>query len=720
MDHLQLAASLLSRPSFDVVAWVDPVCDAVSRPTPTRRSSSSARCSGRRRRSMLHRLARYAVGRTDDVGAERVRRDVRAVDERRHRLAAKAIARLARFGFATIGSSALAVRTHVPPLPQRWLASLPEYLRDRPDPRGMSAEHRRAVHTRCRPAPPGLPPESVDVPMSRPAAQPGPALRPAYRHAAGQVPGADTGPPPDRRHGRASAGGGDRAGRRSTPPGPLRRRSLPATAGGSRSTSTGDTTLTPADRRPAAAGRPRSQRALGRLAPPRPTAQGAMPMTDTIEHVHRHPPRPARPAPSQRPPRRSGTSSDLTRSIRDRGVETPLVVLPADGAGIHHIVAGHRRRAAAEAAGLTIGAVHRSRVRRRGRRGAGDARREHPALRRPQHRGRGPGARRRDRPTRRHGVGPQARGGRRPQRRDGSAPASACSRSPTPPSTPSTPGRSPSTSPPRSPPSGRPRRPDRATRRRPPATDGLADRVRPPLSCMTDQAVDDATRSPRRRRASPSCRGRLAARTSDRGRRWTTSASTPTRTEASRATPSSSRPLRRHGGRDPGLHRAAPPPRPQARQRARRRAGDEPTPTEPPAASDRQDAAGGHRGPHGVGQRAARAAEPFAASEAFPLAVRDVDRQRALRRRRSRPPSCSGSSAPGDGYVDHAAAAASSTWPTIRSGWPPSPSHWSPPPPRNAPASRSRSPTVARYLDAIERLGYQPTDWEHTQRLTAA
>ena len=30
------------------------------------------------------------------------------------------------------------------------------------------------------------------------------------------------------------------------------------------------------------------------------------------------------------------------------------------------------------------------------------------------------------------------------------------------------------------------------------------------------------------------------------------------------------------------------------------------------------------------------------------------------------------------------------------------------------------SPTVARYLDTIERLGYQPTDWEHTQRLTTA
>lgn len=27
MDHHQLAASLLARPEFDVIAWIDPVCD---------------------------------------------------------------------------------------------------------------------------------------------------------------------------------------------------------------------------------------------------------------------------------------------------------------------------------------------------------------------------------------------------------------------------------------------------------------------------------------------------------------------------------------------------------------------------------------------------------------------------------------------------------------------------------------------------------------------
>jgi ParB/RepB/Spo0J family partition protein len=57
-------------------------------------------------------------------------------------------------------------------------------------------------------------------------------------------------------------------------------------------------------------------------------------------------------APHPRNVRRSlGDLKDL-RSICDRGIETPLVVLPADGSGVHHIVAGHRQRAAAETAGL--------------------------------------------------------------------------------------------------------------------------------------------------------------------------------------------------------------------------------------------------------------------------------------------------------------------------------------------------------------------------------
>ena len=74
-------------------------------------------------------------------------------------------------------------------------------------------------------------------------------------------------------------------------------------------------------------------------------------MTDTVEHVLHLPldlladhPRNVR--------RHLGDLKDLTRSVRERGIETPLLVLAADRAGVHHIVAGHRRRAA-EAAGLT-------------------------------------------------------------------------------------------------------------------------------------------------------------------------------------------------------------------------------------------------------------------------------------------------------------------------------------------------------------------------------
>ena len=47
-----------------------------------------------------------------------------------------------------------------------------------------------------------------------------------------------------------------------------------------------------------------------------------------------------------------GDLSEITRSIRSHGVLEPLVVLPADTDGRHPIVAGHRRHAAALAAGV--------------------------------------------------------------------------------------------------------------------------------------------------------------------------------------------------------------------------------------------------------------------------------------------------------------------------------------------------------------------------------
>ncbi|MFT3851357.1 MAG: ParB/RepB/Spo0J family partition protein [Ilumatobacteraceae bacterium] len=47
-----------------------------------------------------------------------------------------------------------------------------------------------------------------------------------------------------------------------------------------------------------------------------------------------------------------GDLSELVRSINAHGILEPLVVLPADGNGMHLIVAGHRRHAAGLKAGV--------------------------------------------------------------------------------------------------------------------------------------------------------------------------------------------------------------------------------------------------------------------------------------------------------------------------------------------------------------------------------
>ena len=128
MDHHQLAASLLARPEFDVIAWIDPVCD---RGIPTDSDEALVvLCPvlGPSATIVLHRLARYAATgpTTWDPGVFAATFGLSK--NCASGLATKVIARLARFGFATISSSTLAVRTQVPSLPQRWLASLPDYL----------------------------------------------------------------------------------------------------------------------------------------------------------------------------------------------------------------------------------------------------------------------------------------------------------------------------------------------------------------------------------------------------------------------------------------------------------------------------------------------------------------------------------------------------------------------------------------------------------------
>ena len=127
MDHHSLAVALLSRPSFDVVAWIDPGCDGGLPADSDEALVLLCPVLGPSATLMLHRLARYAV-----AGPTTWEPEVFAATFglASGGLAPKALSRLSRFGFATIGWAGIAVRTHVPPLPQRWLAQLPDYLRD--------------------------------------------------------------------------------------------------------------------------------------------------------------------------------------------------------------------------------------------------------------------------------------------------------------------------------------------------------------------------------------------------------------------------------------------------------------------------------------------------------------------------------------------------------------------------------------------------------------
>jgi hypothetical protein len=132
MDHHQLAASLLSNQSFDVIAWFDPVCDHGLSTDSDEALVILCPVLGPSATMVLHRLARYASSGPTTWEPAVFAATFGLSKNAPSGLAAKAIARLARFGFATVGSTTLAVRTHVPPLPQRWLTALPDYLRDDP------------------------------------------------------------------------------------------------------------------------------------------------------------------------------------------------------------------------------------------------------------------------------------------------------------------------------------------------------------------------------------------------------------------------------------------------------------------------------------------------------------------------------------------------------------------------------------------------------------
>jgi hypothetical protein len=126
MDHRKLATEILSRSSFEVVAWVDPRCDGGLPTDSDEALMLLCPVLGPSATIILHRLARYAT-----VGPTEWEPEPFAATFglSRATLAPRALSRLGRFGFAEIGEARLAVRTTVPHIPVHWLERLPEYLR---------------------------------------------------------------------------------------------------------------------------------------------------------------------------------------------------------------------------------------------------------------------------------------------------------------------------------------------------------------------------------------------------------------------------------------------------------------------------------------------------------------------------------------------------------------------------------------------------------------
>lgn len=127
MDHRTLAADLLSRPSFEVDAWIDPRCNGGLPTDSDEALILLCPVLGPSATLILHRLARYASqGPTEwEPGPFAA-----TFGLSRATLAPRALSRLCRFGMAEVGESRLSVRTTVPHIPLHWLERLPEYLRN--------------------------------------------------------------------------------------------------------------------------------------------------------------------------------------------------------------------------------------------------------------------------------------------------------------------------------------------------------------------------------------------------------------------------------------------------------------------------------------------------------------------------------------------------------------------------------------------------------------
>ncbi len=129
MNHHLLATQLLALPEFRVIAWIDTGFEAGIAADSDDALVVLCPILGPSATLILHRLSRYASGGPTVWAPSEFARTFGLASAESTVKAAKAVARLAQFGFVTVRDNTLAVRTKVPPVPQRWLQRVPDYLR---------------------------------------------------------------------------------------------------------------------------------------------------------------------------------------------------------------------------------------------------------------------------------------------------------------------------------------------------------------------------------------------------------------------------------------------------------------------------------------------------------------------------------------------------------------------------------------------------------------
>jgi hypothetical protein len=128
MDVSLAVHELFDSPSFRIASWTDPFVESVGWPADSDETLTFLLPTlGPTAVLMLHRGARYvADGSTHVFAPEEFASTFGVMPS----IAAKALARLIRFGMVRVGPSAIEFRTHVAPLPVRWVERLPRYLAD--------------------------------------------------------------------------------------------------------------------------------------------------------------------------------------------------------------------------------------------------------------------------------------------------------------------------------------------------------------------------------------------------------------------------------------------------------------------------------------------------------------------------------------------------------------------------------------------------------------